>query len=41
MLKSVLLFGSVARGEERAESDVDIGVLCEPPLALELDLPPR
>jgi predicted nucleotidyltransferase len=31
----VWIFGSVARGEERPESDVDVGVLCDPPLALE------
>lgn len=31
----VWIFGSVARGEERPDSDVDLAVLCDPALALE------
>ena len=31
----VWLFGSFARGEEQDESDIDLAVLCEPPLGLE------
>lgn len=31
----VWLFGSFARGEARDDSDVDLAVLCEPPLAAE------
>lgn len=29
------VFGSVARGEEREDSDIDVAVLCEPALELE------
>lgn len=31
-VKGVWIFGSVARGEERPDSDVDLGVLCQPAL---------
>lgn len=34
-LLGVWVFGSHARGEVRGDSDVDLGVLCEPPLGLE------
>lgn len=34
-MAAVWIFGSVARGEERATSDVDLAVLCKPDLALE------
>lgn len=37
-IAGVWLFGSVARGEERPDSDVDLAVLCEPELALERTL---
>ena len=31
----VWIFGSVARGEDRPDSDIDLAVLCEPALGLE------
>ncbi len=31
----VWLFGSFARGEERPGSDIDVAILCDPPLGLE------
>ena len=34
-LLAIWLFGSHARGEARPDSDVDLGVLCDPPLGIE------
>jgi predicted nucleotidyltransferase len=34
-VSGVWIFGSVARGEERPDSDVDLAVLCEPALGLD------
>jgi predicted nucleotidyltransferase len=34
-VQAVWLFGSLARGEASARSDVDLAVLCEPPLGLD------
>lgn len=31
----VWLFGSVLRGEDHRESDIDLAVLCQPPLAID------
>lgn len=35
VVAGVWIFGSVARGEEQADSDVDVAVLCTPELALD------
>lgn len=34
-IQGLWIFGSVARGQERSDSDVDLAVLCEPQLGLE------
>jgi predicted nucleotidyltransferase len=34
-VQGVWLFGSVARAQETDESDVDLAILCDPPLGLE------
>ncbi len=34
-VQAIWLFGSHARGDARADSDIDLAILCEPPLGVE------